>query len=181
MKRKFTYTLRPCADRERPVQRQKPNYCNPNCSCFEQGQVLLVPLHVTNRDPSLSLNDRELEMSSVGPVFSKYRRVVVFRKFQTQMECLPLYTNNGKGVTQRPEKELKEWMPVVSEPETDSPQSLALSYYARDEVKKNSCLHVTESVMVDYTENVQWLGKMMRSSFERLHKRRAALDESARG
>jgi hypothetical protein len=72
-------------------------------------------------------------------------------------------------------------MPVVGEPGTDSPQSLALSYYARDEVKKNSCLHVTESVMVDYTENVQWLGKMMQSSFERLHKRRAALDESARG
>ena len=140
-----------------------------------------MPLHVTNRDPSLSLDDRELGMSSVGPVFSKYRRGVVFRKFQTQMECLPFYTNNGKGVIQKPKKELKEWMRVVSEPGTNSPEPLAFFSYDRDKAKEDSFVHITESVMVDYTENVRWLGKITRSSFEHLHNRRAALDKTARG
>lgn len=135
----------------------EPIYCNQKCACFEQGQILLVPFHVTNRDPSLSVNDRELTLANAGPVFSKYRPVVVFRKFQTQMECLPFYTNKGKGVTRKTDEEKEEWIPVVEASGADSPGDL----------------HITESVTVEYTENVRWLGKMTQSSFEHLQKLRA--------
>lgn len=151
----------------------EPIYCNQKCACFEQGQILLVPFHVTNRDPSLSVNDRELTLANAGPVFSKYRPVVVFRKFQTQMECLPFYTNKGKGVTRKTDEEKEEWIPVVEASGADSPGALTWSVYGRGQVKKNSHLHITESVTVEYTENVRWLGKMTQSSFEHLQKLRA--------
>jgi hypothetical protein len=137
-------------------------------------------------DPSLSWSDRDLKLSNAGPVYSKYRPVVVFRKFHTQMECLPLYTNKGKGMDYKCDKEEKEWISVVDGPETDSPcedtyRPLTVLFRGTEKVKAKSCIHITHSVMVECAENVEHKGVMGRASFERLHKLRAALDKSARG
>jgi hypothetical protein len=72
---------------------------------FVQGQILSVPLHVSNMNPRLAWGDSDLKLSSAGPVFSKYHFVVVFRKVHKQMECLPIYTNNGRGIEHKSEEE----------------------------------------------------------------------------
>lgn len=152
--------------------------------CFNQGRILRVPFHVSNMDPYLSWDDRKLTLSKAGPVYSKYRLVVVFRKFQTQMECLPFYTHNGKGVTCKTVEEKKEWVSVMDESEgvpqiEDEGRTLTMLLDDKEKVRPNACLHITESVMVEYAENIRDVGKLEWSSFEQLHKLRAALDESA--
>jgi hypothetical protein len=125
-----------------------------------------------------------LELTSAGPVYSKYRLVVVFRMFQTQMECLPLYTNGGKGVAHFSKEKKTDWMPVENEFERESSRknkSQQLSVSLKGEpVRPNTYVHVTESVMVDYADSAEISGKMEGSSFRRLHELRAELDNAQR-
>lgn len=136
-------------------------------------------------DRGLSWNDRKLKLSYAGPVYSKYRPVVVFRKFQTQMECLPLYTHNGRGIEHKSDGERKEWISVVDGPETDSPckdtdqQPLAVLLRDAEKVRENTFIHVTESMTVTCAEYVKRMGMMEESSFKRLHRLRVKLNKAA--
>lgn len=157
-----------------------------DCESFKEGQILVVPFHVSNMDRKLSRENRKLTMTNAGPVYSKYRRVVIFRKFQAELECLPLYTNGGKGIEHKSNKEKEEWVSVVDGPETYSPcedasrRPLAVLLKGTEKVKANSCIHITHSVMVDCAENIFRKGMMERASFERLHQLRAELNKTAR-
>jgi len=136
-------------------------------------------------DRNLEWGNANLKLSSAGPVFSKYRWVVVFNMFQTQMECLALYTNDGKGMTRTSAKELNEWVAVVDKPGVDSTGEdkdgpLAVVLCGTEKVKEEAHLHITESVMVKYTENTRLRGRMTWDSFGRLHERRVALNKAAR-
>ena len=149
---------------------------------FVQGQILHVPLHVPNMDEKLSWNDRELTWSTAGPVFSKCRFVVVFRIFHKQMECLPIYTHGGRGVESKRFEDQNEWISVkdASLSRKDTSDSLFASLYHGQVVRENANIHVTGSVMVERAGDVQVRGMMEKSSFAKLHKRRAKLDKAAR-
>ena len=148
---------------------------------FVQGQILYIPLHVSNMNRGLRWGNPDLKLSSAGPVFSKYRSVVVFRKFHHQMECLPIYTNSGRGIKHKSKAEKIEWVSVKDVAEKKSPskgasQPLFVSLDGKD-VAPNSYIHITESVMVDCADDFWDEGRMERSSFKRLHEMRATLNE----
>ena len=157
-----------------------------DCESFKEGQILVVPFHVSNMDRNLTWRNCKLTMTNAGPVYSKCRRVVVFRKFQAELECLPLYTNGGKGIEHKSDKEKEEWVSVVDGPETDSPcedagrRPLAVLLKDAEKVKANSYIHITHSVMVNCAEKIDRKGMMERASFERLHQLRAELNRTAR-
>lgn len=109
--------------------------------------------------------------------------VVVFRIFHSHMECLPLYTNDKRGVAKKPEQEKKEWVRAVDPNSTHSSAGEnthpPLTVKLERPVNENSFIHITESVQVYCAENVKRVGNMDRSNFERLHELRAGLNVSA--
>lgn len=132
-------------------------------------------------NPRLRWGHLDLKLSSAGPVFSKCRFVVVFRRFHNQMECLPIYTNSGRGVKHKSKKEKVEWISVkdVSEKESSGECTSPSLFASLDEgfMAPHAYVHITQSVMVDCAGDVWDEGRMERSSFEHLHELRVALDE----
>lgn len=153
---------------------------------FAHGQILHVPLHASNMDPGLKWGHPCLKMSSsnAGPVHSKCRFVVVFRKFHKQMECLPIYTHGGNGVESKHNENLDEWIPVENMSEKKPPNkntspSLFVSL-ENEPVRQNSYVHVTESVMVECADWIEIKGMMEEPSFGLLHEQRAKFNSAAR-
>jgi hypothetical protein len=132
-------------------------------------------------NPRLRWGHADLKLSSAGPVFSKYRFVVVFRRFYNQMECLPIYTNSGRGIGHKSDKEKIEWISVKDVIEKKSPgESTSPSLFASLDdgfMAPKSYVHITQSVTVDCADDFWDVGRMERSSYERLHELRAELDE----
>jgi hypothetical protein len=143
-------------------------------------------MHASNMDRSISWGNKGLKLSNAGPVFSKCRFVVVFRKFHNKMECLPMYTNSGRGIVHKADAEQIEWVSVkdVSKkkewPSTGASQPLFAWLLGDRPVDSNAYLHITESVMVDYADWIEDMGMMERDSFEHLHALRAARNKEAR-
>lgn len=179
-KRTCTCTCEHCADPKKNV-----DVCwktDLERSDFHEGQILNVPLHASNMDPSLVWSDPNLNLSeNAGPVYSKCRLVVVFRIFHKQMECLPIYTNGGKGLDNKAEKEKPEWISVKRRFEKDLPrndkrQPLVVSL----DMDPNSYLHITQSVTIECADWIDRVGRMEGTSFDRLHGLRADLNKAAR-
>lgn len=148
---------------------------------FFQGQILHVPLHAPNMNHNLSWGCPELTLSMAGPVHSKCRFVVVFRIFNKQMECLPIYTHGGQGVGSKRFEDPEEWIAVQDASSTS--RDISQFLFVRldnDHVRENAHVHVTESVTVERAGDVQVSGMMEESSFRQLQKRRAKLDKTAR-
>lgn len=125
--------------------------------------------------PNLNLSD------NAGPVYSKCRLVVVFRRFHKQMECLPIYTNGGNGLENKAEAEKPEWIAVKRRFEKDLPrndkrQPLVMSL----DMDPNSYLHITQSVTVECADWIDRVGRMEERSFNRLHELRAELNRIER-
>lgn len=87
---------------------------------FRQGDILNVPFHVANTNPNLSPNDPHLTATMIGPAYSKSRMVAVYRVFQKHMDCVPFYTNDGRGLSHKSDQEKEEWVAVMNVGDGDS-------------------------------------------------------------
>ncbi|PPJ55410.1 hypothetical protein CBER1_02718 [Cercospora berteroae] len=68
---------------------------------FKQGDVISVPYHIPNINPNVDVNQKELQISAQGPVFSKRRMMIVLWKGPETMFCLPLFSWQQAGIEKK--------------------------------------------------------------------------------
>lgn len=102
------------------------------------------------------------------------------------MECLPVYTHGGEGVTGKLWAKQDEWVAVVntfgeveSADRAESPH-LDVKVPPPNNVHAKANIHLTESVTVECAVVDEHVGRMTEESFQRLHELRAGLDRAAR-
>ncbi|KAM3418525.1 hypothetical protein BST61_g4503 [Cercospora zeina] len=71
-----------------------------NKSSFKVGDVIAVPYHKANLIPTARPAD-EVNITSVGPVYSKRRMFIVLWLTEEEMFCLPLYSWNQVGIEKK--------------------------------------------------------------------------------
>ncbi|KAK4508113.1 hypothetical protein PRZ48_001851 [Zasmidium cellare] len=141
---------------------------------FKAGQIISVPYHVPNLNPSLKANHPRLALTCEGPVFSKRRILCVLYKFHQDLLCLSMFTFEGKGFGGKPEELRKEFVAVVNKgaekfhnPGIYQPIEVETYDPARP-MKETSCIKLTGPVTVNVSEHVGFVGRMDQLSWARL-------------
>ncbi|RGP77890.1 hypothetical protein FLONG3_3959 [Fusarium longipes] len=83
------------------------------------GMIISAPFHSQYRNDTISTMDHNTGVSAFGPVYSKYRKMVVIENWQEHVVCLPIYTYNGVGLKNR-QAMIDEYMDI-RDAEDESP------------------------------------------------------------
>ncbi|KAI0138906.1 hypothetical protein F4776DRAFT_41751 [Hypoxylon sp. NC0597] len=88
----FMYGLNSSTLRETDIRRPPEAY--------GVGVIFSAPLHAPagTEEMHISNDDPNLTATPFGTVHSKYRKMVVLRVFGEHVQCLPIYTHNGRGL-----------------------------------------------------------------------------------
>ncbi|KAF4339395.1 hypothetical protein FBEOM_6680 [Fusarium beomiforme] len=68
---------------------------------LQPGTIISAPFHSQNRDDKVSTTNYHTEVSGFGPIYSKYRKMIVIELWGDHAVCLPIYSYNGKGLENR--------------------------------------------------------------------------------
>ncbi|KAI1410510.1 hypothetical protein F5Y13DRAFT_202316 [Hypoxylon sp. FL1857] len=67
---------------------------------YDSGVIFSAPFHTpaNSEEINISNDDPNLTATAFGTVNSKYRKMIVLRVFGEHVQCLPIYTHNGRGL-----------------------------------------------------------------------------------
>lgn len=68
---------------------------------YKIGTIFSVPHHSQASQDShllVDYDDPHVSATAFGPVYSKYRRMIVVETYTTHCTCVPIYTHNGRGL-----------------------------------------------------------------------------------
>ncbi|KAI1086976.1 hypothetical protein F5B19DRAFT_487062 [Rostrohypoxylon terebratum] len=67
---------------------------------YRPGVIFSAPLHtaVTTDEMYIANDDPNLTATPFGTLNSKFRKMIVYRNFGEHLQCIPIYTHNGKGL-----------------------------------------------------------------------------------
>ncbi|KAF9770381.1 hypothetical protein IL306_012092 [Fusarium sp. DS 682] len=68
---------------------------------LQPGTIISAPFHSQNRDDKVSTTNYHTAVSGFGPIYSKYRKMVVIETWADHAVCLPIYSYHGKGLENR--------------------------------------------------------------------------------
>jgi hypothetical protein len=171
---------------DRPDEQQVLQMGNEQVTVFRPGDILWLMIHAPNTNPKLTPKDTCLSVTKNGEIYSKPRPVIVFRIFHRHMECLLMYTHRGTGLSQKSEPERKERVRVVNSSEKQQMLSgdiylplVAKADEGKPDMDPQSVVHITASMDIWSAKDVEKIGSIESSSFQRLHSLRASLDSNA--
>ncbi|PIB01497.1 hypothetical protein CB0940_00182 [Cercospora beticola] len=140
---------------------------------FKVGDVISVPFHKANLIPQAQPAD-EVNITSVGPVYSKRRMFVVLWLADEEMFCLPLYSWNQVGMI-RKQGYVKDYVSLGNWKYRDSfkPSGVhpAIWFVHRNEVSEltdTTTCHIAGGKHVEYQEDISYVGRITKSSYEAL-------------
>jgi hypothetical protein len=105
------------------------------------GTIISAPFHSQYRHYTISTLDHNTGVSAFGPVYSKYRMMVIMESWSEHVVCLPIYTYNGKGLERR-QNMVSEYMDIRD---------------VEDEYPAPGDIHDEEPLLA--IRNDQWIGK----------------------
>ncbi|SMR52175.1 unnamed protein product [Zymoseptoria tritici ST99CH_3D1] len=146
---------------------------------FHKGDVIALPFHVPNMCPDVKLTDPNLKITSEGPVYTKRRMFIVFRKTSDRMFCLPLNSYGGQGmaaVKRRTPNLLHEHICLVNEENLDEfqnkhgkyPPLLLVPQLGNRGVDMVTTVHLTAGYTAQYEEDITMVGSLTKESFKLL-------------
>ncbi|KAI0829141.1 hypothetical protein F5Y06DRAFT_302143 [Hypoxylon sp. FL0890] len=67
---------------------------------YDPGVIFSAPFHTPGSPDEMYISNQDphLTASPYGTINSKYRKMVVLRVFGEHVQCLPIYTHNGRGL-----------------------------------------------------------------------------------
>lgn len=68
---------------------------------IEEGMVISAPYHTQAHHDMVDPADEYVSFTEFGPVHSKYRKLIVVGVWAEHLDCLPLYSYNGRGLENR--------------------------------------------------------------------------------
>ncbi|KAK3641377.1 hypothetical protein LTR56_006887 [Elasticomyces elasticus] len=149
---------------------------------FRKGDVISLPFHQANSNPNADEMDPNLTFShNHGAIYSKRRMVVVLYIHRKDLFCLPLYSWNGKGVTNKPRDQMREYN------STDGNNFHNQGVHKPVVIEKNkypltpaTTVALTAGLKVDCQEDIQDVGRLTEESYEHLFTLWLSLSEQAR-
>lgn len=154
---------------------------------FNKGDVISVPFHVNNMNPSATFSDPSLRETEEGPVYTKRRMLVVLFKYKEGMLCLPLYSFGGRGIVAKAKpqdlldhyvclKDLKHANFINGGPNLPIDFVHANPY---DQLSRATTIHLAGGIRVHWQEYVGLVGRLTREGYSRLLKQWKELQQRA--
>ncbi|KAI1265377.1 hypothetical protein F5Y18DRAFT_386335 [Xylariaceae sp. FL1019] len=120
---------------------------------YEPGVIFSAPYHVASSvdEQWVPANDPHNTATPYGIVHSKYRKLIVLKRFGNHCICVPIYSHCGRGLDEKEFldeyvsiRDLNDHDPAPTEGEYE--ELLAVSNSKRGlVVKGKSCVHLTET------------------------------------
>lgn len=164
-------TARSQGQRGRPVKTKLCTLTTRTRQSFGRGDILAVPVHKTNRDPTADLSDKLLTQTMLGGVYSKRRMVVVLWKTQDSMFCLPLHSYSRTGLSKKPNGMKNEFVCVKNEADKKfHNQGLhpPVEANCKHPLDVNTVIPLGDHVEVGYRDDIAQIGEMTGDGFVRL-------------
>ncbi|KAK4508116.1 hypothetical protein PRZ48_001854 [Zasmidium cellare] len=154
---------------------------------FTKGDVLSLPYHVANLNPTIDPQDKGLTTTEFGPVLSKRRMVIVLYKFKETMFCVPLYSFTGRGIGSRKPDLVDQYiqlMDVGRDPSelkgTGAYEPLEFKHaYREDAFDDCTTVHITGGKTVSWQEDIELVGRLTERSYFQLVRIWRNLNEKA--
>ncbi|KAK4554907.1 hypothetical protein LTR86_008055 [Recurvomyces mirabilis] len=129
-----------------------------------------MPFHQSNTNPNVAVGDPALVMTHEGPVYSKRRMVIVLWIYERDMFCLPLYTHNKTGLTNKGNV-MHEYVSIknAGKPHINQgrypPVEVVPKYRDMDSM---SVVQMSGGLRVGCNEDVSWAGRTTKAGYENL-------------
>ncbi|KAL4724021.1 hypothetical protein ACLX1H_008625 [Fusarium chlamydosporum] len=68
---------------------------------LKPGTIISAPFHSQYRQDTVTALDHNTGISAFGPVYSKYRKMIIIESWAEHVICLPIYTYNSRGLERR--------------------------------------------------------------------------------
>ncbi|KAK5742793.1 hypothetical protein LTR17_003041 [Elasticomyces elasticus] len=151
-------------------------YPNRTGKDFRKGAVISLPYHQSNTNPNLDVErdrDNLTITKEYGAVFSKRRMMVVLYVYQEDMFCLPLFSWNGKGINNRPDKLRREYVGMTNA--TDGEDYVNHAIYDPVVIEGNNfpmkpetTVVLTQGQRVACIEDIRSVGRLTATSYTHL-------------
>lgn len=139
---------------------------------FRQGEVIALPFHTANTNPSVNPNDPRLALTCEGPAYSKRRMMVILWMYQYDMFCVPLYSFEGKGIAKKPDFQKREYVTMKNVGDKDFVND---GLYPPVEVRNRTkpmdpktVVHITGGMKVNCSEDITMVGRLEVASYRHL-------------
>ncbi|CAG7563561.1 unnamed protein product [Fusarium equiseti] len=147
---------------------------------LKRGTIISAPFHTQYRQDTVSTLDLNTGVSAFGPVYSKYRKMIIIETWAEHVVCLPIFTYNGNGLEMR-QGMVEEYMDVrdvddecPAPPQTPYEPLMAI----RDEkwlgrntfVAGKAVVKLTEKTTHSLSQKCSIEGKLEPTHFQRMYK-----------
>ncbi|KAF2491136.1 hypothetical protein BU16DRAFT_566049 [Lophium mytilinum] len=125
----------------------------------ERGDIVCAPHAASLADPNVPVGDPSRTESTIGPLSTKYRYMIVLAKFPQHMIACPLFSHTGRGIGFKPAHIRAEYMAlrahdVKEEDHTNETPHPALEVRYADSskfrLKDSTNAHVIAPVVINY-------------------------------
>ncbi|KAF2214933.1 hypothetical protein CERZMDRAFT_95311 [Cercospora zeae-maydis SCOH1-5] len=149
---------------------------------FKQGDVISVPYHIPNLNPHVDVNQKELQISAQGPVFSKRRMMIVLWKGPEAMFCLPLFSWQQAGIEKKDNgrDSIKNYVCVVNHKDRkafelsgrktgpNNPLYFVHRHNEHPGLTSSTTCQLIGGHLVEYQEDIGRVGRIIQSSYQGL-------------
>ncbi|KAJ4140009.1 hypothetical protein NW768_001361 [Fusarium equiseti] len=147
---------------------------------LKRGTIISAPFRTQYLQDIVSTFDLDTGVSAFGPVYSKYRKMIIVETWAEHVVCLPIFTYNGNGLERR-QGMVGEYMDVrdvddesPAPPETHYEPLMAI----RDEkwlgrntfVAGKAVGQLTEKTIHSFPQKCSIEGKPKPAHFQRMYK-----------
>ncbi|KAH7185758.1 uncharacterized protein B0J16DRAFT_320525 [Fusarium flagelliforme] len=147
---------------------------------LKRGTIISAPFHSQYRQDTVSTLDLNTGVSAFGPVYSKYRKMIIIETWAEHVVCLPIFTYNGNGLEMR-QGMVEEYMDVrdvddecPAPPQTPYEPLIAI----RDEkwlgrntfIAGKAVVKLTEKTTHSLSQKCSIEGKLEPAHFQRMYK-----------
>ncbi|KAM3418545.1 hypothetical protein BST61_g4522 [Cercospora zeina] len=146
---------------------------------FKQGDIISVPYHIANMNPNIDKNQKELQISAQGPVFSKRRMMIVLWKTPEATLCLPLFSWQQAGIEKQDNgtNSMENYVCVVNYRDREAfkysdrkkgpnrPLHFVHKHDDHPGLNESTTCQLAGGHMVEYQEDISKVGRSTQSSY----------------
>lgn len=139
---------------------------------FRLGDVVALPFHTPNTNPHTRPDDPNLTATIQGPVYSKRRMAVVLWMYQRDMFCLPLYTFEHKGLSNKAQYLHKEYVSLRNKGSKNAvaqgPHKPIEVVCRKKPIDDETVVHIAGGFRVACNEDITFAGRLTQVSHTEL-------------
>jgi hypothetical protein len=148
---------------------------------YRRGDVINLPFHEPNTNPSLTVGDPNLANTAAGYVYSKRRYAVVLWVNLFDVFCVPLYTFKGKGIGPKKEHVKQEYVCLKNNGEKNfynaGPHPELEAEWGT--FHPATAIHITGGFIVECKCDISFAGRLTKNSYDKLYNHWVDLSNTA--